>query len=558
MKLEKAPLNDNTPPSNPVITPPPRVLLVDDDADFLRVLSAWLGEGGFPVRQASDGGEALAILDDGAPTIVVTDWIMPEMDGIELCQTIRSNERLRNAFILFLTSRTGAEDMLTALGAGADDFLAKPVDREQLLVRVRYAELALRQRERYALLAETDPLTGMLNRRMFEEMGGSLFRISQSQNRPLTCVVLDIDLFKHINDTYGHTTGDAALQGVANILRSHIRSTDYACRYGGDEFAVLLAGMTEQDSVRWAERIRIAIGELQIIVGQRQAPIRAALGVAQRKDSTTSLRQLVDMADQALLTAKHSGRDRVVRFQSLRDFDDIGEADGPDLSLRLGDVTAGDAMTTPVISLRQDEPIRQAADLFLRLRINSAPVVNNMNELVGIISEKDLLNITLMQHSWDLPIGDVMRTSVVCYDVDTPLFAIWEFLRRVAIRRVVIVKDRVPQGVISRGSLLRWVGNWGSIRATRQTDDIKAGRMHCLANLRKTATAMSHSFAQLLSELETIEETPIPHVINTASALQQSIEDIMAFSQTYYGFDPSADDPPRRELYPRTSANATA
>jgi diguanylate cyclase (GGDEF)-like protein len=448
--------------------------------------------------------------------------------------------------------------MLTALDAGADDFLAKPVDREQLLVRIRYAELALRRLERYAFLAETDPLTGMLNRRMFDELGGSQFRLSQSRQRPLTCVVLDIDLFKHINDTYGHATGDAALQSVANILRSHTRSSDYACRYGGDEFAVLLTDMTEQDSARWAERIRLAISDMGITVGRRHVPIRATLGVAQRKDSTASLRQLVDMADQALLTAKHSGRDRVAQFATLHDFDEICDAAGPDLRLRLSDVTAGEAMTTPVISLRQEEPIRQAADLFLRLRINSAPVVNEMNELVGIISEKDLLNITLMQNSWEMPIGDVMRTGVVCYDVDTPLYAIWEFLRRVAIRRVVIVKDRVPKGVISRGGLLRWVGNWGSVRATRQTDDIKAGRMHSLANLRKTAAAMSDSFAQLQDELESIEETPIPHVINTASALQQSIEDILAFSQTYYGFDPNAEDSPWRPKHPAPSIESPA
>ncbi|MEX0937758.1 MAG: diguanylate cyclase [Pirellulales bacterium] len=525
-----------TPPATPQATP--RVLVVDDDPDMLRLLAKWLTDEKYSVTLAADGQEALEVLRDGKPSIIITDWRMPRLNGLELCQSIRNDDQTRHSYVLFLTARTGPDEMLEALDAGADDFLAKPVDREQFLVRVRYAELALKRLERYAALAETDPLTGLLNRRVFVEVGSSQFRLAATRGRRLSCVLLDIDLFKHVNDTYGHSVGDAALQMVANLLRTHSRASDTVCRYGGDEFCVFLADMTEHDALRWAERIRIRISDMRLPVGSQEIRIRVTLGVAQMSDTTASLQQLVDMADQALLTAKHSGRDRALRYGALNDLEEFNIVGSRELQRRLAGVTAGQAMTTPLISLGQDEQLHEAADLFLRLRVNSVPIVDDQKKLVGIVSEKDLLNVTLSHESWDVPIRDVMKTSVICYDVETPLATIWEFLRRVAIRRVVIVKDGVPCGVISRGGLLRWVGNWGMIRSYRQSDDIKHGRNTCLDHLRKTSRAMEEAVEQFKNDLSDAHSNPVPFMINTASVMQQYVQDILAFSQIYYGFDP--------------------
>ncbi len=522
--------------SDPLI--PASVLIVDDDPSMLRLLSKWLEKEGCHVEQAQDGEQALKMLDRDRPTILITDWEMPRMDGIELCREIRQAELLHHVYVLFLTHRTSAEYMLEALDAGADDFLSKAVSREQLLIRVRYAQLALQRLERYASLAHHDPLTDTLNRRSFDELGQREMGRQDHVARPLSCILLDIDLFKEINDTFGHAVGDAALQELADLLRTQSRELDHICRYGGDEFCVLLPNTDEKEAARWAERVRLTLAEQPIHVGDKTIQLRATFGVAEWNEQLETLEQLIDLADQAMLTAKHSGRDRVQRYGALYHLDDLDLLNSEQLREQLAGVQARQVMTTPIVTLSEDETLQQAADLFLRLRINSTPVVDRQNKLIGIISEKDLLNATHTYASWLTPIKEFMKGSVVCYDEDTPLVTIWEFLRRVTIRRVVIVKDGVPRGVISRGGLLRWVGNWGMVRSMIP---MPKGQEEPIGNYRPfldTFTALEEELQRFREEIEDAYDDPVPAMVNAATRLQQGIQDVLAYSQIHYSFEP--------------------
>jgi diguanylate cyclase (GGDEF)-like protein len=264
--------------------------------------------------------------------------------------------------------------------------------------------------------------------------------------------MLDIDFFKRVNDTHGHPAGDSVLVSIAALLSGARRESDVVCRFGGEEFCVMLPETGEDGARAWADRLRLKIASLPITIGNTTLNVSASLGVAQRLDDTATCETLIDHADQALLVAKQNGRDRVVKFSSLDDRSEIA-------LLHDGDpfhgVLARDIMSSPVPCLRQVETAGQAADFFFRFRINSAPVVDEQGDLVGVLSEKDVMAVMLSANPWQQRVRDIMKSHVVSYDEDVPAQKIYEFLCRVSLRRVIIVKDGRPTGVIGRRNLLR-------------------------------------------------------------------------------------------------------
>jgi len=289
-----------------------RVLLVDDDPDMLSLLARWLSTAGYPLRVASDGREALDAIELECPDFIITDWMMPRVDGLELCRRTREMILPHYAYILFLTVKSNPADAIDGLENGADDYLHKPITRGELLARMKSGIRVLEQERRLRWMAHSDPLTGLLNRRTFyEDLTKACHRAKRSHS-PLSCVMTDLDCFKRINDVYGHPAGDSVLRCAAELLIDNSRAADLICRYGGEEFCVMLPDTDAEGAAVWAERTRRRLAALRFPFGEQGERITGSFGIAQCCDETQNAEQLIDLADQALLQAKRLGRNCIV------------------------------------------------------------------------------------------------------------------------------------------------------------------------------------------------------------------------------------------------------
>jgi diguanylate cyclase (GGDEF)-like protein len=295
-----------------------KILVAEDQAPSAVFLCRTLEKMGHEATVAPDGEQAWRNLQAFQAPVLISDWMMPLLDGPALCRRIRSAATERYTYIILLTSRDRKEDRLEGLRAGADDFLTKPPDPDELAVRLEIAERILkvhaqlaRQNERLAELAAVDELTGTKNRRRFREDLDLLFAQAQRLGSPLSLIMLDLDQFKQYNDAFGHPAGDEILQRLGTTLRSTLRNHDVVARYGGEEFVVLLPGTDEHEAMEVAERLRrsIAGGDWP----RRQ--VTASLGVATIGAQTSSASALVEQADQAMYHSKQAGRNRATHIQ---------------------------------------------------------------------------------------------------------------------------------------------------------------------------------------------------------------------------------------------------
>ena len=293
-----------------------KVLVVDDDPAMRRLLSKILDTAGYQVATADNGFDAIAAMQDDFPSFVITDWDMPVLDGAEFCRRIRQEETPHYVYIVMLTGSPEGR-LVEGLAAGADDFITKPVKAPELLARMQAGARVLRLENRLRLLASHDPLTNLLNRRAFFELLATEWKRSSRIGYPLSCVMIDVDFFKRVNDTHGHLVGDEVLKSISWRLEECCRATDCVCRYGGEEFCVMLPDTDEQGVVLWAQRCRSAVAEGPLETAEMRIRVTISLGVAQRRDDTDSPEKLLDLADRALLEAKRLGRDRVVALAAL-------------------------------------------------------------------------------------------------------------------------------------------------------------------------------------------------------------------------------------------------
>jgi diguanylate cyclase (GGDEF)-like protein len=294
------------------------ILIAEDQPPAALYLLRTLERIGHEVTVARDGEEAWRIIQNRQVPLLISDWMMPNLDGPELCRRIRASASDHYTFIILLTSRDRREDRLTGLRAGADDFLIKPPDPDELAVRLEIAERILAVHYQLALknaqlveLATVDELTGTKNRRRFREDLELLFGQADRLDSPLSLIMFDLDHFKQYNDSFGHPAGDDVLHGSGSILRAVVRAHDVVARYGGEEFVVLLPATDAIEALEVAKRLRSAIA-------CRPWPhrkITASLGVATAGPDTGNAAALVDQADQALYHSKLSGRNQVNHYK---------------------------------------------------------------------------------------------------------------------------------------------------------------------------------------------------------------------------------------------------
>lgn len=501
-----------------------KVLIVDDDPATLRLIAKITATTGYQVATARDGREAFELIRDWSPELLVTDWDMPHLSGPQLCRKVREAELPFFVYIMLLTAKSRSEELVEGLEAGADDFISKPIEPAVFLARLKSGARTVVMERRLRDIARLDPLTGIMNRRTFHERADDEWDRATRYGHPLSCVIVDLDFFKRINDTHGHAAGDAVLQAVARLLERHTRTSDVLARFGGEEFCVLLTETDESGAAAWGERFRQALAATPIAVSEQVLNVTASVGVAARLPDTTSPESLVALADQALGTAKESGRNRVVRFSAVAD---VGLGCSA-IQTPWDKVLARDVMAPTVYAPHRDETVGNVADMFLQLRLNAAPVVDRQGLLAGIVSENDILAFSASTTDLQTPIGECMKTNAVCYEEETPAKAVYQFLSRAAVPRIVVVKDGRPTGVISRATLLRWLRNWSNLNSPCDRIPRPASASSRHGGIVKAAEIATERLAVLRSRLAEDRSDFVPCAVAEATRLEELAHEILA------------------------------
>lgn len=288
-----------------------QVLVVDDDPDKRTLLEVALGMEGYEVRTALNGMEALDIIESYPPDLIITDIMMPKMDGYELARRIRKNPQTRFIPLILQTAgRHDADDLRLGAEVGALGFITDPTDLDLLLARARTLLDFKAYLDTWQEAAFTDHLSGLANRRRLERQLEREIERTARYGHPFSLLILDIDEFKKVNDTFGHESGDVVIKLLSKTLQAGIRGIDLAARIGGEEFAVILTETTLERATEVAERLRLAIKALEIPdVGS----ITASFGVAEAPFCAQTGPELLACADTAMYAAKEQGRDRVVQ-----------------------------------------------------------------------------------------------------------------------------------------------------------------------------------------------------------------------------------------------------
>jgi diguanylate cyclase (GGDEF)-like protein len=305
--------------------------VVDDDAQTLQVLQRILQAQGHQVHVAGSGRAALELALEVHPQMVIIDSVMPEMDGVALTRALREMLFGRSLYILLLTTVDDEDKLIQAFDAGADDFVNKPprprvlearlragrrviqlqreIEQDREEIRRFAAELAVTNR-RLQQAAMVDPLTEFPNRRYAMERLDQEWASAIRSNRPLACMVIDVDSFKHVNDRYGHEAGDAVLQKTAEVLKRSARAHDVICRIGGDEFLVICPDTETGAALQCGERLCNAVAATHVEYGNYRFKGSVSVGVASRDSAMPDPKSMIRAADHAMYRAKSEGRSR--------------------------------------------------------------------------------------------------------------------------------------------------------------------------------------------------------------------------------------------------------
>lgn len=301
-------------------TSPVDICIIDDDSTQRALLFQRLLAGQFSVVEAADAGTGLAQIRHHHPRVVICDLLLPDMNATELSRQVRSDTALDGTYLLVVTACEDRDAKNESLNAGADDYLLKPYDFDELVARVRNGLRISHLQERLRRAALTDGLTGLWNHAQFRDLLAREFARTRRYGGVASLLMLDLDHFKAVNDTYGHETGNHVLEATARHLMSMVRDTDVVARYGGEEFAVVCPSTSLDAAAHLADRIRQTFPEQVRVPGSVQMRVTASIGVSATDDPrVASVQDLINQADQALYVGKRQGRNRVVRSDAVGD-----------------------------------------------------------------------------------------------------------------------------------------------------------------------------------------------------------------------------------------------
>jgi two-component system cell cycle response regulator len=296
-----------------------QILVVDDSVVHRKLVEQALEDASYSLLFAKSGTEALELYRKHAPEIVLTDWMMPDLSGLELCELLRGDASRGYTYIIVLTAKAEKDSVVKGLGAGADDYLTKPFDTDELLARIGvgcrivdlHREIATKNQQ-LEEMAHTDSLTCLPNRRGLEDWAIRQLRGAARHGFPLWVVHVDLDSFKEINDSFGHDAGDAVLKKFAEILKANTRASDICGRMGGDEFLIVMTHVEAQHIEATIEPLREELASYAFTFGDKRVSITASFGIAGfRGGEAPAFKLLVQQADKALYEAKHAGGNRV-------------------------------------------------------------------------------------------------------------------------------------------------------------------------------------------------------------------------------------------------------
>lgn len=297
-----------------------KILIAEDDPVSKRVLEEFLRKWGHQVVAVTNGADAWSVLQtEDPPRIAILDWMMPELEGVEICRRTRALSNKAYTFLMLLTAHGQKDSLLTGLKAGADDYLSKPFDGEELRARLQVAERILRvqdeliaARDALHFQATHDLLTGVASRGAAMEFLTRELARGFRERKTLSVVLADLDHFKKINDKHGHLVGDSVLQEVTQRMLRCTRAYDCIGRYGGEEFLIIFPSSKEEGAMRQAQRIRMTVESTQVQIAGAQVSVTVSLGVAISEFSRMQeATELLRAADSALYRAKAMGRNRV-------------------------------------------------------------------------------------------------------------------------------------------------------------------------------------------------------------------------------------------------------
>jgi len=303
-----------------------KILAAEDNPVFQTMLRGMLTKWGYEVIVARDGNEALLALEaENGPRLAILDWMMPGIDGVDVCRQVRSRGREPYVYILLLTARTESEDLVEGIDAGADDYLTKPFNSAELRARLRAGERILNlqmqlleAREALRQEATHDSLTGLLNRRAILGLLQLELERAMRGNLAMATLMLDLDHFKQVNDRYGHAAGDQVLREATERMTASTRRYDSVGRYGGEEFLIILPGCNGEGAAAQAERLRKAMESEPFLVGEQPIAMTCSIGIACHTGRPAcDIDMLIREADAALYAAKGQGRNRIASAEEV-------------------------------------------------------------------------------------------------------------------------------------------------------------------------------------------------------------------------------------------------